>query len=117
MSLFLSGKANIHLLSDLTEMRKGVNGLFVLVSDLLKQNQAHTNMFVFRGKRSDKIKILYWDGQGFCIFYKRLERGKFIWPKGPSESVISITEAQLSMLLEGIDWRFPVWSSPPEYAS
>jgi transposase len=63
-------------------------------------------LFVFRGKRGDLIKVLYWDGQGFCLFAKRLEKGRFIWPI-TREGVVTLTPAQLSMLLEGIDWRAP----------
>ncbi len=60
--------------------------------------------FVFRGRRGDLIKILWFDGDGLCLFAKRLERGRFIWPQVTSGTV-ALTPAQLSMLLEGIDWR------------
>ena len=112
--LNLSGKVKIYIAPGLTDMRKGVQGLSVLAQDNLLQNVTDGSMFIFRGKRSDKIKIIWFDGQGFCLFYKCLERGKFIWPNVNSEGVIGITGAQLSMLLEGIDWRNPTWSSPPE---
>jgi transposase len=62
--------------------------------------------FVFRGRRGDLIKLLWWDGDGVCLFLKRLERGRFVWPQATSGSVC-LTAAQLSMLLEGIDWRRP----------
>ena len=71
--------------------------------------------FVFRGKRADRLKILWWDGQGFCLYYKCLDKGKFTWPKTRDKGTISITRAQLSMLQEGIDWRNPSWSSGPKY--
>ena len=74
-------------------------------------------MFIFRGKRSDRIKILWWDGQGFCLYHKCLDSGKFIWPSYVSNGTVSITKAQLSMLLEGIDWRNPVWTDPPKYVA
>ncbi len=70
---------------------------------------------MFRGKRGDLIKVLWWDGQGLCLFAKRLERGRFLWPQAKDGSV-AITNAQLSMLLEGIDWRAPVRSWHPEAA-
>jgi transposase len=73
-------------------------------------------MFVFRGKSADKIKILWWDGQGFCLFYKCLDSGKFTWLKDAGKGSIGITRGQLSMLMEGIDWRNPRWSKAPEYA-
>ena len=64
------------------------------------------HVFVFRGRRGDLIKLLWFDGDGLCLFSKRLERGRFIWPQVTSGTV-SLTPAQLSMLLEGIDWRPP----------
>ena len=63
--------------------------------------------FIFRGRRGDLIKLLWWDGDGLCLFAKRLERGPFLWPKATSGTV-ALTHAQLSMLLEGIEWRHPV---------
>jgi len=64
------------------------------------------HVFVFRGRRGDIIKCLWFDGDGLCLFAKRLERGRFVWPKAESGTV-SLSRAQLSMLLEGIDWRRP----------
>ena len=72
-------------------------------------------LFVFRGRRGDLIKVLWWDGQGLCLFAKRLERGRFLWPQAKDGSVV-LTAAQLSMLLEGIDWRAPRRSWTPEVA-
>ena len=60
----------------------------------------------------DRIKLLYWDGQGFCLFYKVLERGRFPWPSA-ADGTARLTAAQLAMLWEGMDWRRPSWSSPP----
>ncbi|MGA2127562.1 MAG: IS66 family insertion sequence element accessory protein TnpB [Xanthobacteraceae bacterium] len=62
---------------------------------------------VFRGKRADRIKILWWDGTGLCLYAKRLERGRFVWPLTQQGAVV-LTPAQLSMLCEGIDWRSPL---------
>jgi len=72
-------------------------------------------VFVFRGRRGDLIKLLWWDGDGLCLFAKRLERARFIWPQATSGTV-SLTPAQLSMLLEGIDWRRPVRTPAPQLA-
>ena len=111
----------IYLSCAVTDMRKGINGLSILASQTISQNNNNTAistgaMFVFKGKRSDRIKILWWDGQGFCLFYKCLDRGKFTWPKSTNDGHnIRVTKAQLSMLIEGIDWRNPTWSNPPEY--
>ena len=111
-----SSDIKIYLCTGHTDMRKSINGLSLLADELLPKGFASGAMFVFRGKSADKIKILWWDGQGFCLFYKRLDRGKFIWLNHDSKGSIGITRAQLSMLMEGIDWRNPRWSKPPEYA-
>jgi transposase len=62
---------------------------------------------VFRGRGGDRVKVLWWDGDGLCLFAKRLERGRFVWPQA-TEGRVALSAAQLSMLLEGIDWRRPV---------
>ncbi len=118
--LNLGADTKIYLSSGITDMRKGINGLSILASEAISGNNDKAKistgaMFVFRGKRSDRIKILWWDGQGFCLFYKCLNRGKFTWPKAAIDGNIRVTKAQLSMLIEGIDWRNPTWSDPPEY--
>ena len=87
-----------------TDMRKGFDGLSMQAQEVLKQNPFSGSLFVFRGKRGDLVKILYRDGQGFCLFAKRLEKGRFIWPITRA-GVVTLSPAQLSMLLEGIDWR------------
>ena len=87
-------------------MRKQFNGLSALAEAVLKQDPYSGHLFVFRGRRGDLIKIVWWDGQGACMFSKRLENGKFVWPSA-KDGKISATPAQLSMLLEGIDWRMP----------
>ncbi len=63
-----------------TDMRKGFDGLSMLAQEVLKQEPFSGHLFVFRGKRGDLVKVLYWDGQGFCLFAKRLEKGRFVWP-------------------------------------
>jgi len=89
-----------------TDMRKGFDGLSMLAQSVLAQDPFSGHLFVFRGRRGDLVKVLWWDGQGMCLFSKRLERGSFVWPS-PADGRISITQAQLAMLLEGIDWRMP----------
>lgn len=96
----------VWLASGVTDMRKGFNGLSILAQDALEQDPFSGHLFVFRGRRGDLIKIIWWDGQGACLFSKRLERGRFVWPS-PVQGKIVITSAQLAMLLEGIDWRMP----------
>lgn len=89
-----------------TDMRKGFDGLSLIVQETLKRDPHGGHLFVFRGRRSDLIKCLWWDGQGLCLFAKRLERGKFLWPSVAGEAV-TISVAQLGYLLSGIDWRMP----------
>lgn len=105
----------VYLAMGPTDMRKGFDGLSVLAQDMLKQDPFSGHLFVFRGKRGDLVKILYWDGQGFCLFAKRLEKGRFIWPI-TKEGAVTLTPAQLSMLLEGIDWRAPQRTWQPTVA-
>ena len=116
MMMFNIGEARIYLCTGSTDMRKGVNGLSVMAQGVLAEEFCKSAMFVFRGKMADKIKILWWDGQGFCLFYKCLDSGKFIWPSSDAVGSLGITKAQLSMLIESIDWRNPNWSKPPIYA-
>ena len=71
---------------------------------MLQRDPHGGHLFVFRGRRGGLIKVLWHDGQGMCLFAKRLERGRFIWPS-PADGVVTITPAQLGYLLEGIDWR------------
>ena len=97
-----------------TDMRKGVGTLSLLADSVLSGQVTSGAMFVFRGKSATKIKILWFDGQGFCLFYKALEMGKFPWLNTSDKISLAITKAQLSMLLEGVDWRNPTWCSPPE---
>ena len=89
-----------------TDMRKGFGGLSLLVQETLKRDPHSGNLFVFRGRRGDLIKVLWYDGQGLCLFSKQIDRGRFLWPS-PADGMVSISTAQLSYLLEGIDWRNP----------
>ena len=89
-----------------TDMRKGFPGLALVVQETLKRDPHNGHLFVFRGRRGDRIKVLWHDGQGACLFSKKLERGRFIWPS-PADGAVTITPAQLGYLLEGIDWRMP----------
>jgi transposase len=98
-----------------TDMRKGMDGLAVLVQQVLKEDPFDGALFAFRGKRGGLIKLLWFDGQGMCLFSKRLERGHFVWPVTGTGRVL-LTPAQLSMLLEGIDWRVTVRPRRPELA-
>jgi transposase len=95
-----------------TDMRKGFNGLAALVQSALSDNPYSGHVFVLRGRRGDLLKVLWYDGQGLVLLAKRLERGRFVWPQAESGAV-SLTSAQLAMLLEGIDWRMPARTWQP----
>jgi len=81
----------------------------------LKRDPHQGHLFVFRGRRGGLIKVLWHDGQGMCLYAKRLERGRFIWPS-PADGTVTITPAQLGYLLEGIDWRMPQQTWRPQAA-
>ena len=89
-----------------TDMRKGFDGLALMVQETLKRDPHGGHLFVFRGRRGDLIKCLWHDGQGMCLFAKRLGRGRFLWPS-TADGTVTISTAQLGYLLEGIDWRMP----------
>ena len=111
----IPGNVRVYLACGVTDMRKGFDGLAARVQLTLQLDPHGGALFVFRGRRGDLIKVLWWDGQGLCLFAKRLERGRFLWPQAKDGSVV-LTAAQLSMLLEGIDWRAPRRSWAPEVA-
>ncbi len=94
----------IWLAAGVTDMRSGFNGLAAKVETALAADPFSGHVFIFRGKRGDLLKILWWSGDGLFLLAKRLERGRFLWPQA-TEGAVSLTPAQLSMLLEGIDWR------------
>jgi transposase len=89
-----------------TDMRRGFPSLARLVQESLKRDPHAGDLYVFRGRGGDLIKIIWHDGQGACLFTKRLERGRFLWPS-LADGVVTISVAQLSYLLSGIDWRMP----------
>jgi transposase len=96
----------VWLAAGVTDMRRGFNTLTSQASSVLAEDPYSGHLFVFRGRRGDLLKIIWWDSQGACLFSKRLERGRFVWPAA-KDGKINVTSAQLSMLLEGIDWRMP----------
>ena len=105
----------IWIVAGVTDLRRGFTGLSGMVQTKLEQDPFSGHVFVFRGRRGHLIKVLWWDGDGLCLFAKRLERGRFVWPQATSGTV-SLSRAQLSMLLEGIDWRRPVRTAAPQFA-
>jgi transposase len=111
----LPSGARVWLACGVTDLRNGFDGLAGLVQTRLVEDAFSGQLFVFRGRRGDRIKILWWDGDGLCLFAKRLERGRFVWPQAASGTVY-LSAAQLSMLLEGIDWRRPQRTHTPQLA-
>jgi transposase len=112
----LPAQTRVWIAAGHTDMRKGFDGLAALVQTALADNPFGGHVFVFRGRRGDLVKVLWFDGQGLLLLSKRLERGRFVWPQAESGAV-SLTPAQLAMLLEGIDWRMPARSWQPEMAA
>jgi transposase len=96
----------VWLAAGVTDMRRGFNSLAVQAEQVLSADPYSGHLFVFRGRRGDLLKIIWWDQQGACLFSKRLERGRFVWPAA-KDGKLSLSPSQLSMLLEGIDWRMP----------
>ncbi len=107
--------ARVWLAAGVTDMRRGFAALAAQAEATLRQDPFAGHLFVFRGRRGDLVKVIWRDGQGACLFMKRLERGKFVWPSA-KEGKVSLTPAQLAMLLEGIDWRMPRRTWQPEAA-
>ena len=98
-----------------TDMRRGMQGLALQVQEGLKRDPHAGDLYIFRGRRGDLEKILWHDGIGLSLYAKRLDRGKFIWPSA-SGGAVSISAAQMSYMLEGIDWRNPQLTWRPKSA-
>ena len=89
----------------------------MLVQAVLRQDPFCGHLFVFRGRKANLIKIVFWDGTGLCLFTKRLQHGRFIWPLlCEPGGTVTLTPAQLAMLIEGIDWRSPERTWKPALA-
>jgi transposase len=111
----LPSNTQIWIAAGVTDLRRGFDGLSALIQTKLEKSPLSGQVFIFRGRRGDLVKLIWFDGDGICLFCKRLERGKFIWPQA-TEGSVSLTRAQLSMLLEGIDWRRPKRTWDPQLA-
>jgi transposase len=102
--LSLPQLVRIYLCAAPTDMRKGFDSLAALVAEELGGDPLSGHLFVFRSKRGDRVKLLYWDRDGLALYYKRLERGSFRFPAAPAKSQsIEVTAEELSLLLWGID--------------
>jgi len=94
------------------DMRKGFDGLAAQVSQILRLDPFCGAIFLFRSKRADRLKALVWDGSGLCLYAKRLEHGRFVWPRA-NEGALRLSAAQLAMLIEGLDWKQAIIHSEP----
>ena len=99
-----TGAVRVMVATRPVDFRKGAEGLAALVREEIKADPFSGVVYVFRAKRADRVKLIYWDGTGICLFAKRLEEGAFRWPN-IQDSVMRLSAAQLSALLEGLDWR------------
>ncbi|MDK9361926.1 IS66 family insertion sequence element accessory protein TnpB [Lelliottia wanjuensis] len=108
----LPAGSKIWLVAGVTDMRCGFHGLASKVQNILSADPFSGHLFVFRGKSGVLLKVLWADRDGLCLFTKHLERGRFAWPLS-HDGRIHLTPAQLSMLLEGIDWRHPKRTEKP----
>ena len=107
MNLFpMNSSVKVWLATGHTDMRCGFPTLALRVQEILKHDPLGGHLFCFRGRRGDLIKVIWHDGQGACLFTRKLEKGRFIWPTVEGGAV-AISPAQLSYLLSGIDWRNP----------
>ncbi|MCZ7660359.1 MAG: IS66 family insertion sequence element accessory protein TnpB [Xanthobacteraceae bacterium] len=114
-----TGAVRVMVATKPVDFRKGAEGLAALVREGMHTDPFSGAVYVFRAKRADRVKLIYWDGTGVCLFAKRLESGKFCWPN-VQDGVIRLTAAQLSALLEGLDWKRVHTSRerpPPQQAS
>lgn len=106
----------IYLACGVTDMRKGMSVLAMLVQQSLAENPFDGAVYAFRGCRAGFIKLLWHDGVGLCLLTKRLDRGQFAWPTAATTGRIQLSSAQLAALLDGCEWRAPVKSRRPELA-
>ena len=111
----VSSGVRVWLAAGHTDMRRGMNGLALQVQQALERDPHAGDLYVFRGRRGDLVKVLWHDGLGMSLYAKRLERGRFIWPT-PADGTVAISASQLAYMLEGIDWRHPQRTWRPEMA-
>lgn len=99
----LSGGVRVLIAAKPVDFRKGANGLAALAKEVLAQDPFSGAIIVFRAKRTDRVKMLLWDGSGLVLVWKRLEQGGFKWPP-IMDGVMQLSPAQLAALIEGLDW-------------
>jgi transposase len=100
---FLPSRTRVFLCLAPTDMRKSFDKLAALVKDVVRGDPLGGDLFVFRNRAEDRMKILFWDRSGFCLFYKRLEKGRFSFPTVAGRDGLEIDHAELLLILEGIE--------------
>ena len=101
--MIVSATARVLLWPEPVDFRRGHDGLAALVQQALRRNPFCGDVFVFRSKRADRVKLIGWDGSGLIMVYKRLEQGRFHWPP-VRDGVATMSPTQLALLLDGLDW-------------
>ena len=112
----LAPGVRVYLACGVTDMRKGMTGLAMLVQQGLAADPFDGAVYAFRGRRAGLMKLIWHDGVGLCMLTKRLERGQFTWPSVTTTGKITLTAAQLAALLDGCEWRAPATPRRPELA-
>ena len=112
----LASGLRVYLACGVTDMRKGMVGLSMLVQQNLAEDPFDGAVYAFRGRRAALIKLIWHDGVGLCMLTKRLERGQFVWPSATTTGRIALSPAQLAALLDGCEWRAPAPRRRPELA-
>jgi len=108
----LAPGTQVYLVSRPVDLRNGFDGLAAKAQQIVGADPFSGHLFLFRGKRGDYLKALYWDGSGLCLFAKRLEKGRFVWPP-IVDGALTLTPAQLALLIEAMDWRRTIAPSLP----
>lgn len=111
----ISPGARVWIAMGRTDMRKGMQGLALIVQQALRRDPFAGDLYVFRGRVGSLVKIIWHDGIGMSLYAKRLEKGRFIWPSA-TDGIVALTASQLACLLDGIDWRNPQYSWRPQSA-
>ena len=102
--IFPSNRVRVMVATTPVDFRKGHDGLAALVKNELRKDPFTGTVFVFRAKRADRLKLLYWDGTGLVMAYKRLEDATFAWPE-VRNGLMNLSHAQFEALFAGLDWR------------
>ena len=112
----LASGVRVYLACGVTDLRKGMTGLAMLVQQGLAADPFDGAVYAFRGRGAGLIKLLWHDGIGLCLLSKRLEQGQFIWPSAASTGRIALSPPQLAALLDGCEWRAPMVRRRPALA-